>query len=184
MVIKRVLKEGLPVLFLAAIGGALTGFILTRMEPYLQAISGLFVILPALFALRGNISASLGSRLGSGFATGAIDTTFFGNKELLENIKASVLLSTVLSAAAGLIAVVFLYAYGISGINPIVIFLIALFGGSISGLISPFFTILLANIAFRRGLDIDNILNPAVTVTGDFLTIVCIFLAIFLVIGL
>ena len=184
MVIKRVLKEGLPVLFLAAIGGALTGFILTRMELYLQSIAGLFVILPALFALRGNISASLGSRLGSGFATGAITTDFRQNKELFENIKASVLLSLILSAAAGVIAVIFLYAYGISGVNPFTIFLIALFGGSISGLISPLFTILLANIAFRRGLDIDNILNPAVTVSGDFLTILCIFLAIFLVIGL
>jgi mgtE-like transporter len=90
MVIKRILKEGLPVLFLAAIGGSITGFILTRMEPYLQSIAGLFVILPALFALRGNISASLGSRLGSGFATGAITTDFRQNKELFENIKASV----------------------------------------------------------------------------------------------
>ena len=183
MVIKLVLKEGLPVLFLAAIGGALTGLILTRMEPYLQSIAGLFVILPALFALRGNISASLGSRLGSGFATGAI-TTDFRSQELLENIKASILLSSVLSAATGVIAVAFLYAYGISGINPFVIFLIAFFGGSISGLISPLFTTLLANIIFRRGLDIDNILNPAVTVSGDFLTILCIFLAIILIIGL
>jgi len=183
MVIKRVLKEGLPVLFLAAIGGALTGFILTRMESYLQSIAGLFIILPALFALRGNISASLGSRLGSGFATGAIPTDF-RSQELLENIKASILLSSVLSAAAGVIAVAFLYAYRISGINPFVIFLIAFLGGSISGLISPLFTTLLANIIFRRGLDIDNILNPAVTVSGDFLTILCIFLAIILVIGL
>lgn len=184
MVIKRVLKEGLPVLFLVAIGGALTGFILTRMESYLQSIAGLFVILPALFALRGNISASLGSRIGSGFATGAITTNLRGNKGLFENIKASILLSSVLSAAAGMIAVVFLYAYGISDINPFLIFLIAFFGGSISGLISPLFTILLANIAFRRGLDVDNILNPVITVTGDILTISCIFLAIFLIIGL
>ncbi len=184
MVIKRVLKEGLPVLFLVAIGGTLTGFILTRMESYLQSIAGLFVILPALFALRGNISASLGSRIGSGFATGAIKSELFGNKELFENIKASVLLSTVLSAAAGVIAVIFLFVYGISGINPVLIFLIALFGGSISGLISPLFTTLLASIAFRRGLDIDNILNPVITVTGDILTISCIFLAILLVIGL
>ncbi|MFX1465509.1 MAG: magnesium transporter [Promethearchaeota archaeon] len=184
MVIKRVLKEGLPILFLVAIGGALTGFILTRMESALQSIAGLLVILPALFALRGNISASLGSRLGSGFATGAITTDFRGNKELFENIKASLLLSSVLSAAAGVIAVLFLYAYGINDINPFVLFLIAFFGGSISGLISPLVTILLANIAFRRGLDVDNILNPIITVTGDILTISCVFLAIFLVIGL
>jgi mgtE-like transporter len=184
MVVKRVLKEGLPVIFLASIAGALTGFILTRMESYLQAITGLFVILPALFALRGNISASLGSRLGSGFATGAITTDFKGNKELFENIKASVLLTSVLSAATGVIAVIFLYAYGIRGINPLAIFLIALFGGTISGLISPLITILYANVAFRRGLDVDNILNPAITVSGDILTILCIFLATFLFIGL
>jgi mgtE-like transporter len=184
MVLKRVLKEGLPILFLVAIGGAFTGFILTRLQSYLQSIAGLFVILPALFALRGNISASLGSRIGSGFATGAITTNFRGNEELFENIKASFLLSSVLSASAGVIAVIFLYVYRISGINPFVIFLIAFFGGSISGLISPVFTILLANIAFRRGLDVDNILNPVITVTGDVLTISCVFLAIFLVMGL
>jgi len=71
MFAKDLFKQSLPLLILCGIGGLFTGNILAIMSPLFQSIPGLFIIVPGVIALRGNISTAFGSRLGSAYHLGA-----------------------------------------------------------------------------------------------------------------
>ena len=65
MFAKEMLKQSLPLIIICGIGGVITGSTLGAMIDILKEIPGLIVVIPAVIALRGNISTALGSRLGS-----------------------------------------------------------------------------------------------------------------------
>jgi mgtE-like transporter len=94
--IGSIVREVLPFELLATVGGVVAGLILSGMTEELQVIPGLLVITPAVLGMRGNISSTLGSRLGSAIHMGLI-TKIERNPELLNNIGGSLLLSLLLS---------------------------------------------------------------------------------------
>ena len=71
--IKGILKESFPILLLCTIGGVIAGMILHDMENELDLMPGIFILLPAILGMRGNISGALGSRLGSALHLGLIE---------------------------------------------------------------------------------------------------------------
>ena len=98
MFAKEMLKQSLPLLIFCGIGGIIAGNTFSSMkilfEPNSSSyIPGLIVVIPAIIALRGNISTAFGSRLGSAYHLGVIDSNNMWNEELWQNILGSLVMS-------------------------------------------------------------------------------------------
>ena len=171
---KEMLKQSLPLLVICGLGGILTGNTLGAMIHLLQTIPGLLIVIPAVIALRGNISTAFGSRLGSAYHLGIIDAHNLWNAELKQNILGTVILSVLMSCIIGVFAYVTSFLFGIIP-NPWVLIGIVLLSGVISGIILTFLTISIVYLVFRRGYDPDNITGPALATFGDVITILCVF---------
>ena len=106
MYAKEMVKQSLPLLVLCGLGGIVAGSTLGVMRDVLIEIPGLIVVIPAIIALRGNISTAFGSRLGSAYHLGIIDADNMWNEELKQNILASIVLSFISSIIIGMLAYV------------------------------------------------------------------------------
>src|SRR6056297_1168333 len=150
--IGSIVREVLPFELLATVGGVVAGLILSGMTEELQVIPGLLVITPAVLGMRGNISSTLGSRLGSAIHMGLI-TKIERNPELLNNIGGSLLLSLLLSFVLGLLGHFMTIALGLESAGALTLTLIAVMAGLSSGLILSVIATFFAIGMFRFGFD-------------------------------
>jgi len=174
MYAREMLKQSLPLLIICGLGGIVAGSTLSVMTELLRTIPGLIVVVPAIIALRGNISMTFGSRLGSAYHLGIIDAENMWNEELRQNIVGSLLLSFLMSVLIGILA------YGTSLMfhvypDPFKMILIVVIAGSISAVVLTILTIFIMYLVFKRGYDPDNITGPALSTFGDIVTMTCIF---------
>ena len=184
MKVSDVLGQSLPLLIMCGIGEVFAGALFGHSKHALEILPGLIVLIPALIGLRGNINTTLGSRLGSAAHMGLLSPKNFWNDEMKENIKASLILSVVMSFLAGLLAFVTTLALGKSSASMIKIIAIAVLAGSIAGVILAFITIGIILYAFKKGLDPDNVTGPSLATFGDLITLSCIFGIAFLIGGM
>lgn len=175
MEIRGVLRQSLPLLIFCGMGTVFAGAVLGRNTKTLEMLPGLLVLIPALIGLRGNINTTLGSRLGSAVHMGLISPKNFWNNELKENFKASLSLSVIMSAFAGLLAYATTVALGQSTVSMLKIVAIAVIAGSIAGVILALITMGIVLYSFKRGLDPDNVTGPSLATFGDIITLGCIF---------
>ena len=134
MYAKAMLIQSLPLLIFCGFGGIVAGSTLSIMIDLLETIPGLIVVIPAIIALRGNISTAFGSRLGSAYHLGVIDAENMWNKELKENIIGSLVLSFLISIIIGVLAYVTSILINVYP-NPIKLILIVVVAGVISAVI-------------------------------------------------
>jgi len=189
MFVKEMVKQSLPLLILCGLGAVVAGSILGLMNApdpesnLFIRIPGLIVVIPAIIAMRGNISSAFGSRLGSAYHLGVIDVDNLWNKELNENIFGSFVLSLLTSTFIGILAYITSFILGVYP-NPFLIISIVVVSGLISGIVLNILTIGIIYIVFKRGYDPDNITGPALATFGDIITILCIYTSILLLGGL
>ena len=174
MLAKEMLKQSLPLLIVCGLGGILAGNTLGAMVTVIRDIPGLIVVIPAVIAMRGNISTALGSRLGSAYHLGIIDAENLLNDELKQNLLGSLMLSLIMSIIIGVLAYVSSLALNVYP-NPFQLIIIVVLAGVISGLILMFLTIIIIYFVFKHGYDPDNITGPALATFGDVITMLCIF---------
>ena len=174
MYAKEMLKQSLPLLIFCGLGGIVAGSTLGGMVQIFQKIPGLIVVIPAIIALRGNISTALGSRLGSAYHLGIINAENMWNKELKQNVLGSIALSFITSIIIGILAYVSSILLNVYP-DPLKLITIVLLAGAISTLILTQLTIVIIYIVFKRGYDPDNITGPALATFGDIVTMLCIF---------
>ena len=174
MYAKEMVKQSLPLLIFCGVGGIVAGSTLGVMTDILQSIPGLIVVIPAIIALRGNISTALGSRLGSAYHLGIIDAGNMWNEELRQNIIGSLVLSFLLSLIIGVLAYVSSLLLNVQP-DPVKLIAIVLLAGVISAVILTLLTVIIVYLVFRRGYDPDNITGPALATFGDIVTMFCIF---------
>ena len=174
MFAKEMVKQSLPLLVLCGLGGIVAGSTLGVMRDVLLEIPGLIVVIPAIIALRGNISTAFGSRLGSAYHLGIIDADNMWNDELKQNIIGSIILSFITSVIIGFLAYFSSILIGVYP-NPLKLISIVLIAGIISALILTQLTIIIIYGVFKRGYDPDNITGPALATFGDIVTMLCIF---------
>ena len=174
MYAKEMVKQSLPLIIFCGLGAIVAGSTLGVMTDLLNEIPGLIVIIPAIIALRGNISTAFGSRLGSAYHLGVIDADNLWNEELKQNIIGSLMLSFLVSIIIGILAYVSSILMRVYP-NPVKLILIVLIAGIISGIILTLLTIIIIYLVFKRGYDPDNITGPALATFGDIITMLCIF---------
>ncbi len=179
MYAKEMLKQSLPLLIFCGLGGIVAGSTLGGMVQIFQKIPGLIVVIPAIIALRGNISTALGSRLGSAYHLGIINAENMWNRELKQNIIGSLTLSFLVSIIVGILAYATTILFFNINLNPTVLFVkltaIVILAGAISSMILTSLTIVIIFVVFKRGYDPDNITGPALATFGDIVTMLCIF---------
>ncbi len=174
MFAKEMLKQSLPLIIICGIGGVITGNTLGAMIDIFKEIPGLIVVIPAVIALRGNISTALGSRLGSAYHLGIIDAENLWNIELKQNVIGSLLLSFLMSLIIGILAYVTSLGLNVHP-DPIKLISIVILAGVLSSLILTILTIIIIYFVFKRGYDPDNITGPALATFGDVFSMLCIF---------
>jgi mgtE-like transporter len=174
MFAKTMVKQSLPLLIFCGLGGIVAGSTLGVMIDILQNIPGLIVVIPAIIALRGNISTALGSRLGSAYHLGVIDADNLWNEELKQNIIGSLVLSFLVSIIIGVLAYVTSLLLGVQP-DPVKLITIVLLAGVVSAIILMLLTVVIIFLVFKRGYDPDNITGPTLTTFGDIVTMFCIF---------
>ena len=179
---KEMIRQSLPLIVLCGLGGIVAGSTLSLMPDLFVKIPGLLVVIPAIIAMRGNISTALGSRLGSAYHLGIIDADNLWNDELKQNVLGSIILGFIVSLLIGILAYISSFFMGINP-DPVALISIVVIAGILSALILTLMTIIIIFLVFRRGWDPDNITGPALATFGDIVTMLCIFASALIFVG-
>ncbi len=179
--VRNTVGQAISVLLLCALIELSAGSVLGGMEEGFERLPGLVVMVPPLLALRGNISGALASRLGTALHGGVIEPRFLMNPELRVNVLSSIFLTFLVSLSVGVLAFLVSVLVGVEHMVIWSFILIALISGLLSNFIIVALTVSIAIGAFIHGWDPDNITSPIVATIGDFLTVLCIFIAVLLV---
>ncbi|MGH2727309.1 MAG: magnesium transporter, partial [Actinomycetota bacterium] len=171
------LRQGMVALSVSAVGNLPTGLALGFMSNRLQALPGLFILIPAAIGMRGAIFGALGSRLGTSIHAGLFRFTFDRKGVLFQNVYASTLLtfttSLFLAAAARAVSA----ATGLASISIWDFVVISVLGGVASSAFILVLTVLLAREGYRREWDLDSVAAPLITFMGDLITLPALFAA-------
>lgn len=163
-------------------GDLITGIIMGVSTSSLRVLPALIVLIPPAIGMRGNIFASLGSRLGTGLHTGQISPDFKG-KILRDNVNSSFILTILMSIYLGIIAALTAHLLGMD-VEMTDMVLISLLAGIFSAFFMLALTIATAFFSYRRGWDPDNVTTPIITLAGDIITLPFLFLSLHMVIGM
>ncbi len=173
--VKDILRESLPLLLAMATIEVLAGAFLGRMEENLERLPGLLALVPAVLAMRGNISTSMGSRLGTQARFGLLPPDRLFSPVVWHSITASLVLGFVLALAAGVMAHYVSLSFGLPSAGILVLSTIAIGAGLLSGLVMGLVAVLTMKVAFRRGLDLDNVAGPVLMTMSDLFTLLSLF---------
>lgn len=172
--VRDILRESLPLLLAMAMIEVVAGSFLGRMEHSLERLPGLLALVPAVLAMRGNISTSMGSRLGTLTRFGLIPKDRPLSPPVIQNVIASLVLGVILSLAAAVLAHTVTIALGLPSAGVLRLGAIAVVAGLASGIIMGGVAIVTMRIAFRRGLDLDNVAGPVLMTASDLFTLLCL----------
>ena len=179
----RIIEESTPLIIGYAVLELLTGGVLGYMTTEIEILPGLFVLIPALLDMRGNIGSAFGARLNSGLHLGYIKPGKV-TKALKTNIYSAITLSILMSVILALFAWVACWLGGIVSISFMEFLLISLIAGVTSGVALVLIAIFIANLSYDRGLDPDDVTTPTIGTAGDMVTVICLFVAVKIVLGL
>ncbi|AKB51173.1 Mg/Co/Ni transporter MgtE [Methanosarcina barkeri str. Wiesmoor] len=182
--VSSIVREALPFELIATVGGVAAGIIFSGMTKELEMVPGLIVIYPGVLGLRGNISSTLGSRLGSAIHLGLVTELDRHNPELMNNISGSLILSVITAFILGILGHFVTLALGFESAGVFKLTLICVISAFTSGLILSFVATLLAVGMFRFGFDPDNVVTPSIATIGDIVSMLMLFLSAKLVVML
>jgi len=177
-------RSALPTLVVSAVGGLLAGVVLGGMDAQLSAVEGLLVLVPAFLAIRGSVYGSLGSRLSSALHQGLIDPAeglvdpTDPDPRLVTAAVAALLNGVLASLFAAILTVVVLSVLG-RPVAPLRRFLvIAVVGGVLAGIALTAVVVGVVLVGYRRGLNPDDLVGPAVTTAGDVFGLLALLVAV------
>jgi mgtE-like transporter len=159
----------------SAVFGLLAGMFLAAYTNQILLIPGIFVILPGLLDLRGNVSGAMAARISSGLFLGVINPKKIWGKIILGNLIASFYQVLIASFALGFAAMFF--NYFVTGSFIIKILQIAVLSALIANSIEAPLALIATFYFFRRGHDPNNIMAPVLTSTGDLISTFSLLIA-------
>ncbi len=174
---RRTLLLGAVALLLAATADLGAGVVLTGAESRIGALPGLLLLVPGAIALRGATFGSFGARLGTALVVGTYEPELRPGTWLWRHVEAVGVLTLVTSVEAAL------FAWGVAGVlgqrtvplGDLVV--ISALGGLLASVVLLVVTLGLARLSSLRGWSMDDVGAPAITATGDLLTIPALLLA-------
>lgn len=160
-------RSALPALVVSAFGGLVAGSVLGGMEAQLSSVDGLLVLVPAFLAIRGSVYGSLGSRLSSALHQGIIEPVFAWDRRLAAAGTAALGNSVLATVYAALLTVAVLPVLGETVASVETYLVIAVVGGLLAGVALTAVVLGVVFVGFRRGLNPDDLVGPAVTTASD-----------------
>lgn len=185
---KKIIRQVLPILLLTGLFNLGAGSLLGGMEEQMgKYLAGTLVMVPPLMALKGNITGTLASRLGSGLHQGLIDSGNILNKEVKTNVYAAITLSIITAITIGtlstLITVLFTETvFTLSLLAQLIS--VAVIAATLSVILLSLISVAVSILSYRRGWDPDNITSPVLTTLGDILSIGSLYVALMVVLNI
>ncbi|MGH2819656.1 MAG: magnesium transporter [Actinomycetota bacterium] len=175
------MRQGFVAVCIASLTSLIAGLTLAGMSGRVDAVDGLFVLIPVSIGMRGNIFGALSARLGTSIHTGLFEVSRDPRGMLLQNVYASALLTVGTSVAMGIIGRAIAGLLGIPSVSVWDFIVVAIIGGLMSSTVVLALTVLLSVQSFHRGWDLDSVGSPLITAIGDVITLPSIWLASYLV---
>ncbi len=169
------IKQSMFALIVCAFVGIIAGIYLTSMIDFLVILPGLLTMVPATIDMRGNIYASMGSRISTGLHTGEITPALRGSKLIPDNVYSTLIQTVVMAIAIAFFAMFIGLIIGMETIGFMHLFFISLFGSLIAGIGLTITTLFISIYSFKKGLNPDNVTTPVITSIGDILNVLSLF---------
>ena len=172
----KIIKETFPSEIISIIGDIFAGIILSLLILPFESFLILILMIPALLSLRGNLSGPFIARTSRDFIIGD-----FSKRSWIENVLATYTLSIITAFFIGIFTILL-------NITIFKIFILHIGYLLAIPIISIIFTLSISipcstglnYLAFRKGLNPNNVVNPIMTAIDDFFTVFCFFLTIIL----
>jgi len=176
--VRRIVRESIFVILIGVVLDLQAGILLDlNLNSFLQW-TALLLLIPSYLAMGGNIGIILGSRLSSALYLGTIEPKFSRwTKTVKENLAASLLLGLCAFIFVGMITFVVSVFLNLSFPDIGRLLLLTIVSGFLLIACLSLLTFFTAILAFRRGLDPDNIVAPIIATSGDLIGAV-IFVAL------
>jgi mgtE-like transporter len=165
-------RDSLIALLVAALASLVAGVTLAGTTGTLERLPGLLLLVPAALAVKGNIFGALGSRLGTSIHAGSFRLTASLDSVVGQNTAAAMALTLVISVVLAVMAKGVAVAFSVSPTMSVADFIVvSTVGGIIASAVVLVLTLLLADASVRYDLDLDNVVAPLVTATGDVISL-------------
>ena len=169
----RTLKEAL-IAYSFNVGGILAGFIVASQLDVFQLSLWAITVFPAILTARGVISGLFSGRLSTALHIGTILPRLRGNTRSFNMLFKSIIVITLeTSVAMSLVSMIFgSLFWGITFADFSDIFMV-ISATMVLGLANSLFTIEVAFISFKKGLDPDVIVYPVMSTVADIVITLC-----------
>jgi mgtE-like transporter len=170
----KIVKETFPSELISIIGDILAGILLSLLILPFNSFPVLILMVPALLSLRGNLSGPFIARTSRDLIIGD-----FSKRSWIENVLATYSLSIIVAFLIGIFSIILNFMFFRLLILPIIHFiLIPMISIVLTLLISIPCSTGLNYLAFKKGLNPNNVVNPIMTAVDDFSTVLCFLLTI------
>jgi mgtE-like transporter len=179
---KRVFKQALIALSFD-LGGILSGRIVLALSPLFESSLWILALFPPILAIRGNIGGIFSGKLGTMLHLGVAETKFRGNtQDFYALIGAVTCLTFINTLCISFFAFIVNLAFGNVTFEHLRFFLVVpLLTCLVAIAISIPITSLLGFNVFKKGLDPDIIIYPAMSTIDDILVTVCYATLVYIV---
>ena len=169
----KVIREVFPSEILSILGDLFGGIILTILILKFTSFPILILIIPALLSMRGNVSGPFIARTSRDIIIGE-----FNLRSWFENVLATITLSLATSSIIGVAAILLNTFFIGLELEFIILFFLPIISILLTLLITIPCSTILNIVAFKYGLDPNNVVGPMVNAIGDFSTVLCFYLTI------
>lgn len=176
---RRIMKESAPALVVAALIDIMAGTVmqLRGIEAWM-AIPIFLMLVPSLSDLGNDVACIISSRITTLLALGVIEPKLERSEALQTNIIAIVTIGVLSSFYLGMINFVVAGNAGLGSVSILPFLAVCVTAVTILTLLVCVVAIGVAFIAWRRGLDPDNVTIPISTSISDLLAIFSLLIAI------
>lgn len=175
--IRRVVRESVVVLTLAAGVSILAGVVIQEREDLFLAVPALLVLFPPFVAIFGALGGMLSSRLTSKIHLGTLEPRIVPGKVAVLDFSLTYLFAVVVFAAIGVATSALATALGLAAPTLPTLVAVTVVGGLLGTTLLSIVSYTAATATSRFGLDPDNHAIPIVTSAMDFLGILVLIAA-------
>lgn len=175
--VRAITRAMLPVLLVLTVIEIGSGLVLGSFESVLLTYPSLLVLVPVTIGTAGNLGSILAARLSTSFHLGTL--SFSPEDELLAgNALATVALALTVFPLVGFGAWALAALTGGATLSAPTVVLVSVTSGVVLAVLAVLVTAVATYVAYRRGLDPDDVVIPVVTNTCDVLGVVVLFVVV------
>jgi len=172
--VSGIVRTMLPLLLVLTGIELVSGLVLDTFEATLLAAPSLLLLVPVTIGMAGNLGSVLAARLSTAFHLGLLSFSPTDDR-LAGNAAATVALSLTVFPLVGASAWGLTAAVGAPGLSLGTVVAIASVSGLVLAVLAVVVTVVTTYVAYRYGLDPDDVVVPVVTNVCDVLGVLVLF---------